>query len=258
MQVVRGVFPIIDPKAQPFFLNGSQKVACLFIHGFTAAPAEVYPVARLINEMSGYTICGPLLPGHGTTPEKLNQTDWQIWFQTVKDETINLLADYDKVFIVGLSMGGLLALHAGYTIPGIKGVVSINAPLFNKNPLLTALAPIIKNLSPYYPKKIDQSVLKLEKQGRFAYHVHPLQAFSSMMKLRHVVMNELGQINIPVLVMQSINDESVRMKSALYIRKKTGARIIDLPLSRHVATMGPEKELIAHSIIDFVEESNEF
>ncbi|MEN6461355.1 MAG: alpha/beta fold hydrolase, partial [Syntrophomonas sp.] len=184
----------------------------MFIHGFTAAPAEVYPVARLINEIGHYTVCGPLLPGHGTTPQELNQTDWQIWFETVKNETANLLANYEKVFVIGLSMGGLLALHAGYTIAGIEGVVTINAPLFNRNPLLTMLAPLIKNIRPYYPKKMDQHMLELEEQGRFAYHVHPVKAFCSMMKLRGVVMNELGRLNTPVMVMQSVNDESVRMK----------------------------------------------
>jgi esterase/lipase len=60
-------------------------------------------------------------------------------------------------------------------------------------------------------------MLELEEQGRFAYPVQPVQAFRSMMKLRSVVISELTKINIPVLVMQSVNDESVHMKSALYL-----------------------------------------
>jgi esterase/lipase len=41
-----------------------------------------------------------------------------------------------------------------------------------------------------------------------------------------------------------------------YICKETGAKLVELQLSRHIATMGPEKELIAQSIIDFIERIN--
>jgi carboxylesterase len=37
----------------------------LLIHGFTATTAEVRPLARRLLSV-GYTISGPLLPGHDT------------------------------------------------------------------------------------------------------------------------------------------------------------------------------------------------
>ncbi|MGI5921614.1 MAG: alpha/beta hydrolase [Syntrophomonadaceae bacterium] len=244
----------INPKAAPFFLAGSQETACLFIHGFTASPSEVYPVARQVHDLAGLTVSAPLLPGHGLTPEALNQTDWTMWFQAVQKETESLLAHYNQVYLVGLSLGGLLALHTGYTNPGIKGIVAINTPFYNKNPLLTRLAPVIKYLCSYFPKPVTTHGIGFEKQGRFAYGVTPVKAFNSMMKLRRVVMAELSRIKAPLLVMQSVQDESVPMKSALYIKNQTGARVVKLPSSQHVATMGPDQELITRSIINFIEE----
>lgn len=240
-------------KVTPFYIQGKREAACLFIHGFTASPSEVYPTARLLHDWSGYTVSGLLLPGHGSSPRELNKTSWEVWFNAVDREITHLRHQHQKVFIVGLSMGGLLALHAAAVIPGLAGAVAINTPVYNRSPLLSALAPMLKYVRPYWPKKMDRHMRELEKEGRFAYRVLPIQAFVNMLKLRKAVMREIDRISAPVLVMQSLQDESVKTESAVYIMKKTGARLIELPHSRHVATMGPDQELIARSIIDFME-----
>ena len=47
-------------------------VGVLLFHGFTATTAEVRLLAGRLRE-AGYTVAGPLLPGHGTHPDELNQ-----------------------------------------------------------------------------------------------------------------------------------------------------------------------------------------
>lgn len=243
----------IYPQAQPFFLRGSQETACLFIHGFTASPSELYPTAQLIHDLSGYTLSAPLLPGHGASPRFLNQTNWEEWYNAVRKELNFLMENYQRVFVGGLSMGGLLALHAGSVVKGLKGTISINAPIFNRSPLMTAISPLIGRIQPYYRKKDGPNQRRLKQEGRFAYNVIPAKAFKSMMNLRNVVMEEVDEIDLPVLLIQSLQDESVHPRGVYYLQEKIKqTELIELHNSGHVATMGSEKDKIAQAIVDFI------
>lgn len=246
----------IYPQAEPFFMAGNSDLALLFLHGFTASPSEVYPVARLIHEQNNCTVSAILLPGHGSSPEQLNKCNWLDWSGAVKTELDSLLARYARVFVGGLSMGGLLALNAGLEMEGLHGVVAINAPIFNRNPFLTTCAPLYGYLRPYYPKKDAQALDALEAEGRFAYRVMPVKAFQSLMNLRARIMQDIQQLKIPALIIQSLLDESVHPRSGRFLLAKTsanGGTLLELESSRHIATMGPEKELIAREIIAYME-----
>ncbi|HZK86725.1 MAG TPA: hypothetical protein VFC40_02020, partial [Syntrophomonas sp.] len=43
----------VHPPAKPFFLAGSSGQALLLLHGFTASPSEIRPLAELINTING-------------------------------------------------------------------------------------------------------------------------------------------------------------------------------------------------------------
>lgn len=245
----------IHPQARPFLLSGSNDTAVLFIHGFTASPSEVYPTAVLLHEMNGCTVNGLLLPGHGSRLEDMNRTSWEDWYGAVETAIRALQADYKKVWAAGLSMGGLLAIHAGVNCPGLSGVISINAPVFIKATLFKWLVPLLQIFKPYLPKSDMALIRELQEQGRFAYDCTPVRAFRSMMKLRDIVVGEIDGLTIPLLLMQSGQDETVKTTSARYLARKAcqaEPRIVDLPNSRHVATMGPEKQLIAREMAAFM------
>jgi len=243
----------IYPQAQPFFLRGSQDMALLFIHGFTASPSELYPTAQLIHELNGCTLSASLLPGHGSNPRILSKSSWEDWYNAVRKELNFLMENYHRVFVGGLSMGGLLALHAGSMVEGLQGAISINAPIFNRFPLLTAISPLIGRIQPYYPKKDGPNQRRLKQEGRFAYNVIPVKAFQSVMNLRNTVMEEVDEINLPVLLIQSLQDKSVHPRSVYYLQEKIKhTELVELHSSDHVATMGSEKEKIARAIVDFI------
>ena len=65
------------------FLWQAGPVGVLLVHGFTATTAEIQPLAETLYS-AGYTVSGPLLPGHGSSPEQLNKTKWQEWVQAVE------------------------------------------------------------------------------------------------------------------------------------------------------------------------------
>jgi carboxylesterase len=246
----------VHPLAEPFFIPGNSQQVLLFLHGFTASPSEVRSVAEKLNKINNCSVSGILLPGHGTTPEQLNNVRWPEWYKEVEDELKLLLNKYQQVFVGGLSMGGLLALHAGVNIDGLAGVISINAPIFYRHLLLLAYANAISPIKPYYPKKISTDLKDLEKQGRFAYRLMPMKAFHSLDHLRKIVIKELQGIKAPALIIQSLLDESVHPRSGDFLYAKTrinGAKLIMLPQAKHIATMGIKNEIIAREMAQFIE-----
>lgn len=245
----------IHAAAKPFFIKGNSPQSLLFLHGFTASPSEVWPVARKLNEINNCSISGILLPGHGTTPEQLNEICWPEWYRAVHDELISLLNNYQQVFVGGLSLGALLALHAAVNINGLTGVAAINAPIFYHNAIIPRLADLARLFTPYYHKKGLKEIIEFENQGRFAYRVMPLKAFHSLNQLRRIVMQEVAGLEIPALIIQSQRDESVHFRSGNFLYEKISqenAQLIILNKSGHVATMGSEKELIAHKMASFM------
>lgn len=250
----------IHPRAEPFYIAGQAGKAVLFIHGFTASPSEVYPVARLINENLNCTVSGILLPGHGSHPRLLNRTTWQNWYQAVEDELQHLLKTHEEVYAVGLSMGGLLAIYAGLHIPELTGIVSINAPIFNRTPWKIALASALQWVCPYVRKPNRNRTAELRSLGRYAYEVYPIKAMRSLLNLRKLVMQEIPDLKTPLLLIQSRNDESVDPRSVNWIGKHIKQAIVEtifLEHSGHVATMGTEKDIIADNLINFINRRGE-
>ncbi len=99
--------PWLDPSAFHFRAG---PIGVLLIHGFTGAPTEMRPLGEYLA-VKGYTVSGPLLPGHGTTPRALMNRKWSEWAETVDQTYQELTASCDRVFVAGLSLGALLALN---------------------------------------------------------------------------------------------------------------------------------------------------
>jgi carboxylesterase len=97
---------------QPFLLEGGRmrQIGVLCIHGFTGSPAEMRPLGDFLAER-GYTVVGPLLPQHGGMAHELKGAKWQEWTGAAQTAYEQLASRCDSVFIVGLSMGGLIAMH---------------------------------------------------------------------------------------------------------------------------------------------------
>jgi carboxylesterase len=214
----------------------------------------MYPLAALLQERLECTVSGILLPGHGSHPSFLNRTTWKDWFNTVQDEIQYLLSGHDRVDVVGLSMGGLLAIYAGVHIPHLQSIITINAPIINRFRLI-ALAPLLQWVFPHFPKP-KQKRAYLQGKDRFAYKVYPLKALSSMLKLRKIVKAEIAQLTTPILIIQAQQDESVDPRSLEWLSqhiKNAPQDVMRLERSEHIATMGPELAILTDRVIEFLQ-----
>src|SRR5699024_4306319 len=85
-------------------------VGCLIIHGYTGGPYEVDPLANYIEKQTNWDVVVPTLPGHG---EKLNLADitHQDWIKSAEEQLIRLLKHYPENYLIGFSMGGMIAAY---------------------------------------------------------------------------------------------------------------------------------------------------
>lgn len=95
------------------------KIPCILgIHGFGGYSGELIRPAVDLYE-KGYDFYAIRLPGHGTSAEDFTSTNSDMWLNTARTAYEDLKQKYDNVYIIGHSMGGLIATIIGveYSIP---------------------------------------------------------------------------------------------------------------------------------------------
>lgn len=187
----------------PFFWKGGP-VGILLIHGLTATVAEVRPLAEALHQ-AGYTVAGPLLPGHFTQPEDLNRVRWQDWAVTVETSFQQLNSQCERVVVGGESTGALLALYLAARHPQIVALL-LYAPALQLNvkPTDTLRLYLLSPFVPWVPKSnMDSNDLW---QG---YPVNPLKGVIQLLKLQQKVHSILDQVHQPTLIVQGRLDSTV-------------------------------------------------
>src|ERR1700730_7065678 len=99
----------------------------LVIHGFTGSPQSMRPLADAIAR-AGFAVELPRLPRHGTAIEDLIPIGWAEWSAAVEDAYDELASRCDRVAVVGLSLGGALAVWLAARHAEISGLGTINGP----------------------------------------------------------------------------------------------------------------------------------
>ncbi len=138
--------------SQPFKLLGANDKAVLLVHGWTATPYEVKRLGVYLNE-NGYTVLAPLLSGHGTKPQDLENIKWTDWLKDIIKAYQELKKDYTQVYIIGNSLGANLAVALAKDRADIAGLVLLAMPYkIRMEKWLFFLAQITKSLKPYHKK----------------------------------------------------------------------------------------------------------
>lgn len=241
----------ILPGCEPAYLQGS-RTGCLLLHTFTGSPYEMYELGELLHQQ-GDTVHIPLLPGHGTSPANLKKIKWYQWFEAAKNELFQLRKQCDQVFIIGMSMGGALALHlaAHYEV---NGIVALAPGLFLRN-RFAAMSGMLSPLVPY-SKKRNGPDIKADVQTN-SYDRIPLKSTSELLKLFRHLKNDLHDVYSPALIIYARKDHVVHPRSANYIYRNISSadkKILELKESYHIMTMDLEKETVFQEVLKFISE----
>lgn len=246
---------LILEGGEPFFILGNH-IGCLLIHGFTGTPKEMHWLGEhLANE--GYTVLGPRLFGHATEQRDMIRARWCDWVASAADG-YHLLHDVcSQVVVMGLSMGGALALYLGTRFP-VAGIVAMSTPYMTPNPLMRHLRPIVPLISRvwHYAAKGPSDWRDLEAaEGHLAYRGYPVRAAAELDNLLAEMRRGLHRLTAPVLLIYSRGDQAVDAEHARAISKSLSsseAEILWVENSGHVITRDAEREVVFAAAADFV------
>ena len=241
-----------DPS--PFLLAGGP-VAALLIHGFTGSPSEMRLLGDHLNRY-GLTVSAPLLPGHGTKVEKLNQKRWRDWLDHVVQTYEELASRCELVFVGGESLGSLLTLQLVSREQRVAGAILLSPAIKVTNPL-RHLVPLLKYVLPKVAKSEDFFIDPTAKERLWAYDYTPTSAAHEVLKLIRETKRLLAQVKCPVLVMHSTKDPEIDPASARYVYDRinsTDKQIIFLHNSGHVLALDSEWKTVAENTYQFIYE----
>ncbi|MDY7039247.1 MAG: alpha/beta fold hydrolase [Chloroflexota bacterium] len=236
----------------PFFFAGGP-TGCLLIHGFSGSPPEMRPMGEYLTAR-GLTVLGVRLAGHGTTPEDMATTGWRDWVTSAEEGLQQLRDRCDRVFVAGLSMGGLIALHLAAHQPA-TGVVAMSAPAYITDWRFRFL-PLVQHFMPWVTPDIESDLTDPQAESRFsAYNRLPTRCVVSFGKLLKLVRRELPQVQVPVLIMQGRCDHTIPADSAQIIFDGLGAadkKIVWWPNSGHAITVDGERGEVWERAYEFI------
>lgn len=252
--------PIL-PGAEPFSSSGSGPLAplgVLVLHGFTGNPISVKPLAELLAKR-GFSIEVPLLPGHGSAPRDLLPYRYADWRAEAVAALARLRARTRKQVVVGLSMGGTLALDLG-TTEALAGVVTINAQILDRGGVVVKLAPLIEKILPIAPASAAGLIKNDIKKGgdERAYDWVAAAAGNSLVRALPEIRSRLKQLVCPLLVIYSRDDHSVPTENSKSLPGLVGSSsvsVLELQESYHVATLDNDLPLIDERVASFAESS---
>jgi carboxylesterase len=248
------------PGAEPFEAAPSgagdgargARIGVLLCHGFTGSPQSLRPWAQHLLE-AGFRVAVPLLPGHGTHWKHLQLTTWEDWYGEVDAALRRLLAECDDVYVMGLSMGGGLALRlAEQHGSAIRGLVVVN-PSVQRNRSAEALIPMLSRVLPSFPGVASD--IKRPDVREVAYDRVPLKAALSLTRFWTVVAADLSKVTIPVLLVHSTVDHVVHpSNSALVLERISSQDVQEIVLadSYHVATLDNDAQTIYDGSVAFI------
>ena len=245
---------IVDER--PFDLApaaGDGRAAALCLHGLTGTPYEVRSVAEALAA-HGIRARGPALPGHGSTPEELAGVSHSDWLAAARSEVARLRVQHERVYVVGLSMGGVVSLRLG--IEGLADALAvIGTPLRLRPAPLVGLIPLVMHIHRYLPKREGSDIQHPEARARHpGYEKMPLRSVNELIKMQRRVRHELGRITAPILIAHGVFDRTARLSDAHRIAAEVSSdqrRLLVLERSGHVVPVDHDGPLLAEAIAGF-------
>ena len=243
---------MIIPTAEPFYFSGN-RTGCLLVHGFTGSPKEMRWMGEYLSN-EGYTVLGIRLAGHATQPEDMMRMHWQDWLASVEDGYCLLKDQVDRIFLVGLSMGGILSLVFASRFP-VDGVVTMSTPYnLPADPRL----PFVKIFSLFLPKvkkgSSDRHDLEASK-SHVEYPYIPTKAIIQLRDLLSEMRVSLPKVSVPVLLIHSRQDKSVAPENVEKIYSAVSSRdkqIFFVENSGHDIPREPDRNLVFKSASEFI------
>lgn len=238
---------IVPPK--PFLYKGGDK-AVLLLHSFTSNTIDMKKLGRYLQQ-NNYSCYAPLYSGHDLAAEELltyRPSDW--WqdvlngYQLLKDE------GFEKIAVIGLSLGGVFALKIGQELE-INGVVTMSVPIHRETAFLQ------KRVF-HYAKRYKQLEGKNEDQINSEMKRLQNMSIDSLVEFQQIIditMDNLALLTSPIRILYGELDEPLYKESAEVIFQSVATNektMKGYPNSKHLMTLGADINDLNKDIVTFL------
>lgn len=194
--------------------------AILIIHGFAGGTYDEEYLANYLELNKHFDVFIFTLPGHDVKDKR--KATCEEWMKESEKQLKRLIRKkYKKIYLVGHSMGGVIATHLAKKYKEVKKLVLV-APAFTslaskeEGGLLSIVLKIPDIIKAYSYNELATRVTKL-----------PLRSEKEFFKLIDTYKNDINDIEIPIMFVHGTSDQLVPFKSSerLYNNLKINKKI---------------------------------
>lgn len=215
----------------------------VLIHGFNGEPADMAYLHEYLAAR-GVAVYTLRLRGHGGSKSDMRRHGAKSWLKGVLNNVEVISGNHSKLYIVGFSMGGLLAVNLLQRFK-VNKLVFVNTPIYFWN-FRQILANVKQDI-----KAGDYANLKYYFS---ASHDAPLISLLNFLRMLYTTKPKLANVNVNTLILQNKDDDTVQPRSALYIARKIKGpkQLVWFKTGGHMMFVDERKQDAAAAIYTFL------
>lgn len=226
------------------------KIGVLLLHGFTGGAYEIKSFSDYLEQNTPWTIDVPILSGHG---EKLNLDLFtaEHWLMDAEIAFKHLSKKVDEIFVVGFSMGGIIAMYLALRYK-VKGLVLLSpaARYIRTKQLAVDLNGLFLDFM--HGDYKENEFFKLYERKVIDV---PISAVKEFTRLVHKVSPYYEKISVPVCIVQGDKDELVPHTTSSYLYHKIASKkklLIISPEGKHLICYCKDAEKWFKQVLEFL------
>ena len=228
------------------FVLGNGSIGVILTHGLGASPYEVRGLAEYLAARN-MTVYGVRLAGHGTSLADLDTKKWEDWYQSYKEAYLTLKPLKQKIFIGGVSVGGVVTLKLAEN-EKVDGVIAL-APALILDDSRSNYAWLFKYFTRYSGRVIPP------ERRPYYYPAFSVSAVAESVAMANLVQKDLSKINAPAFIMQYTNDTRAKSESSQIVYDSISSSKKELHWingTGHVFLLDDGKEKYFEQIYQFI------
>lgn len=227
--------------------------AILLIHGFAGGSYDYGDFGNDLQLYRNFDVYTFTLPGHDKP--KINNVTKEDWIKAAEIQIEKIINNgYKKIYVIGHSMGGIIASHLASKYKEVKKLV-LAAPAFkylsfkdDKLDIIESIKKVPKIFKDYNYEEVMSRVLKI-----------PITTVKEFMDLAESHKDDIKKINIPTLILYGNEDEIVPIDSVNYVYdniKSKSVTLIELEHLNHDLFINNRYEEVKKIIVNFLTNYN--
>jgi carboxylesterase len=242
-----------------FVLERANAPAILLLHGAGDTPQTLRYLAEYLHTR-GYHVEVPLLPGHGRSVKEFRQITADALTSAAFAEYERIRSEREWVGVIGLSMGGALAVQIAARYSDLPAL-GLAAPYLEMPGRIARAARLSHLWGPVVPLVAStegRSILDPAEQDKnLAYGVFTAAALRALHDTVQRAADSLPRVVAPTLVVQSREDNRISVAAAERAFARIGAkqkRLEWLTGASHVITVDFGRERVFEMLASWMDQ----